>query len=61
MKESKIQNVELPTWYVMDSEGGEVWLRPSHPMTEERDLEEQEEVTYAPFRIFLILEKKNQV
>jgi hypothetical protein len=47
MKESEIQNVELPTWYVMESKGGEDWLRPSHPMTEDRDLDEQEEVTYA--------------
>jgi hypothetical protein len=45
-KESEIQNVELPTWYIMESKGGEDWLRPSHPLTEERDLEEQEQVTY---------------
>jgi hypothetical protein len=44
MKESEIQNVELPTWYVMESKGGKDWLRPSHPMTEERDLEEQDVV-----------------
>ncbi len=36
MKESDIQNVELPTWFIMDSKGGDDWLRPSHPMSEER-------------------------
>ena len=37
-KEADIQNVELPTWYVMESKGGEDWLKPSHPLNEEREL-----------------------
>ena len=43
-KESEIQNEELPTWYVMESKGGEDWLRPSHPLTEERDIGEEQDV-----------------
>ena len=39
--------MELPTWFVMESRGGEEWLRPSHPLNEERELGEQDEVTYA--------------
>jgi len=46
-KEAHIQNVELPTWFVMEPSGGEDWLRPSHPLNEERELGEQDEVTYA--------------
>jgi len=42
MKESEIQNVELPTWFIMDSKGGDDWLRPSHPMSEEREVDEHE-------------------
>ena len=42
-----MQNVELPTWFIMESKGGKDWLRPRHPTAGERDLEEQEEVTYA--------------
>ena len=42
-----IQNVELPTWYVMESKGGEDWLRPSHPLHDEKELEDQDEVTHA--------------
>ena len=43
-KEADLQNVELPTWFVMESRGGEDWLRPSHPLN---DVGEQDEVTYA--------------
>jgi len=32
-----MKNVELPTWFIMDSKGGDDWLRPSHPMSEERN------------------------
>ena len=46
-KESEIQNVELPTWYALESKGGEDWLRPSHPLTEERDIREEQDVHYA--------------
>ena len=42
-KEVDLQNVELPT----ESRGGEDWLRPSHPLNDERELGEQDEVTYA--------------
>ena len=46
-KEADIQNVELAPWFVMEFRGGEDWLRPSHPLNEERELKEQDEVTYA--------------
>ena len=46
-KESEVQNVELPTWYAQESKGGEDWLRPSHPLTEERDIGEEQDVHYA--------------
>ena len=46
-KELEIQNVELPTWYVMESKGGDEWLRPSHLLTEERDIGEEQDVHYA--------------
>ena len=46
-KEADIQNVELPTWFVMESRGGEDWLRPNHPLNDERELGDQDEVTYA--------------
>ena len=39
--------MELPTWFIMDFKGGDDWLRPSHPMSEEREVDEYEEVTYA--------------
>jgi len=31
----------------MESRGGEEWLRPSHPLHDERELGDQDEVTYA--------------
>jgi hypothetical protein len=31
----------------MESRGGEDWLRPSHPLHDERELGDQDEVTYA--------------
>jgi hypothetical protein len=43
----RIQNVEVPTWFVMESRGGEDWLRPSHPLHDEKELGDQDEVTYA--------------
>jgi hypothetical protein len=46
-KESEMQNVELPTWFIMESKGGEDWLRPSHPLADEKVLEEVENETYA--------------
>ena len=46
-KEADIQNVELAPWFVMEFRGSEDWLRPSHPLNEERELKEQDEVTYA--------------
>ena len=36
-READIQNVEVPTWYVMESRGGEDWLRPSHPLHDEKE------------------------
>jgi hypothetical protein len=45
-KEADIKNVELPTWFVMESRGGEDWLRPSHPLNAEREVGEQDEVIY---------------
>jgi hypothetical protein len=46
-READIQNVEVPTWFVMESRGGEDWLRPSHPLHDEKELGDQDEVTYA--------------
>jgi hypothetical protein len=31
----------------MESRGGEDWLRPSHPLHDEKELEDQDEVTHA--------------
>ena len=36
-READIQNVEVPTWFVMESRGGEDWLRPSHPLHDEKE------------------------
>ena len=47
MKVAEIQNVELPTWFIMESKGDDAWLRQSRPMNEEREVDEHEEVTYA--------------
>jgi hypothetical protein len=46
-READIQNVEIPTWFVMESREGEDWLRPSHPLHDEKELGDQDEVTYA--------------
>lgn len=45
MKEAELQGVELPTWYIMEFKAGDAGLRPSHPMSEEREVEKHEEMT----------------
>ena len=52
--------MELPTWYVMESKGGEDWLRPSHPLTEERDIGEQEDVHYAVATLWNLLDCRDE-
>jgi hypothetical protein len=42
MKEAELQGVELPTWYIMEFKAGDAGLRPSHPMSEEREVEKHE-------------------
>jgi hypothetical protein len=39
-KEAEVQNVELPTWFIMVSKEGGDGLRPSHPMNDEREVDE---------------------